>query len=568
MVSGVSINNGVTTEQDVLRRLRVWIAALAIMCLGVGACLGALLAGRPVVAQNETQSIQQIARAPEALSASFAEIARRVEPAVVNIETVTAMPTAARDDDENDAEKKPGATPDKPNAKPQDGEGKPDKQGEEDGDEEESNPLLDMLRRQMQQVPRGVGSGFIIDPSGLILTNHHVVEGATTINVKLQSGELYRGRIVGTDADTDLAVVKITASRSLPTLKLGDSNQMEVGDWVLAIGSPFGLEQTVTAGIVSTKDRIPDNDSSSGLVRYIQTDAAINRGNSGGPLVNMRGEVIGINSQIATTTGDYNGIGFALPSTDAAFVYNQLAGAEKRVRRGYLGLQLQPVRGELGRVYGINDLRGAIVVDVPDTSAPAPKAGIETGDIITDFNNQSVRDSQDLIAKVASTPVGSTVRLSYLRESSAAPGAKLEKRTANVILGERPANVARGRRGLAEENETTDSKSNTSAKLDDARPKLDISLQELTPEIASEKKLGNLRGLFVKDVKEGGLGDAGRLAPGMVIQRVNRQQVTTMTDFKRIIDSLKSGDAIVMHVAFSDPRSERIIHNVLQFTFQ
>src|SRR5882724_719667 len=206
-------------ERTILRKLRVWIVALATACLLAGVGIGAMLSGRPTVAQNE----MQIARAPEALSASFAEIARRVEPAVVNIDTITATPELAEKD-----------------------------LGEKD---DQMNPLLDMFRRQARRPSRGVGSGFIVSPKGYILTNEHVVEGSSRIIVGLQSGEKYRGRVIGIDEETDVAVVKIDAPQDLPTVTLGDSNAAQVGDWVLAIGSPFGLDQTVTAGIISKKER-------------------------------------------------------------------------------------------------------------------------------------------------------------------------------------------------------------------------------------------------------------------------------------------------------------------------
>src|SRR6185369_1843508 len=271
-------NNAADQERTILRKLRVWIAALAVACLLAGIGIGAMLSGKSTVAQSEIQ----ISRAPEALSASFAEIARRVEPAVVNIETLQA-PTDLDDKDNEDKE-----------------------------DTSASNPLLDMFRRQQRRPTRGVGSGFIVNSKGYILTNYHVIDDATRIIVGLQSGEKFRATKVGVDPETDVAVIKIEAPRDLPTVTLGDSNAAQVGDWVLAMGSPFGLDQTVTAGIISKKER--ETPYFNVFQRFLQTDAAINRGNSGGPLVNMRGEVIGMNSQIATSTGDYNGIGFALPA--------------------------------------------------------------------------------------------------------------------------------------------------------------------------------------------------------------------------------------------------------------
>src|SRR5215831_9524884 len=341
-----SLNEQTTSEERaILRRLRVWILALAVVCLATGLGLGAMLSGRPTVAQNEVQ----IAHAPEALSASFAEIAKRVEPAVVNIETMQIAPEVdSKDEDQKD-------------------------------DQSSSNPLLDMFRRQPRKPSRGVGSGFIVDPKGYILTNQHVIDGATRITVGLLSGEKYRGKVIGVDEETDVAVIKIDPAHDLPTVKLGDSNNAQVGDWVLAIGSPFGLDQTVTAGIISKKER--ETPYFTTFQRFLQTDAAINRGNSGGPLVNMRGEVIGMNSQIATSTGDYNGIGFALPANETNFVYKQLI-AQGKVKRGYLGITLESVHDEYAKVFSLSEARGAIITMVAPTEngeppTPAAKAGLQ-----------------------------------------------------------------------------------------------------------------------------------------------------------------------------------------------
>ncbi len=559
-------------EKAILHKLRVWIAALAVACLVFGMGLGALLAGRSfVVAQNDGQMKEQIARAPEALSASFAEIARRVEPAVVNIDTVTAAPRAGRlrqkpdgtfgmDDDEED-----GDTPNQ-------GEGDKTPDGKTpDKDGKEINPdMFEMFRRQINPAPRGVGSGFIVDSKGYILTNNHVIDGATSITVQLQDGTELRGRVVGRDAESDLAVIKVDAGRELPTLKLGDSNICEVGDWVLAIGSPFGLRQTVTAGIVSTKDRQAE---SSQLVRFIQTDAAINRGNSGGPLVNMRGEVIGVNSQIATSTGDYNGIGFAVPSNEATFVYRQLTADGNRVRRGYLGIVLQPVRGEFARVYNLPEAKGAIVADIPDREAPAPRAGLQVGDVITEINGQAIKDSQDLISKIAATTVGNTVQLTYLRDTEGGATSKLERRTASVSLGERPVTAGRRstRRGNLPPGHPTVDEPDTetpvpSADAEPVRPRMGLRLSELTPQLANERNLKGLRGLLVRDVEDGGLADSAGVRSGTIIQRINRAQVNSMSDFERAIAALKPGDAVVLNVAFYD--GERVVYNIVQFTFQ
>src|SRR5438105_4641667 len=296
-----SLNQTTDAEKILLRKLRVWIGSLAAVCILAGIGIGAVLAGRTAVAQD---GLQSASRAPEALSASFVEIAQRVEPAVVNIDTTQAADTESENEDKTDR------TP---------------------------NPLYDMLRRQPPRPTHGVGSGFIIDPKGYILTNFHVIDGASRITIGTLNGERFRARVIGVDKEPDLAVLNIDSDHELPVMKFGDSNAAQVGDWVLAIGSPFGLDQTVTAGIISKKDR---DTTSSSFQRFLQTDAAINRGNSGGPLVNMHGEAIGVNSQIATLTGDYNGIGFALPSNEAKFVTEQIL-SQGKVRRGFLGVTLE-----------------------------------------------------------------------------------------------------------------------------------------------------------------------------------------------------------------------------------
>src|SRR5215207_2567085 len=485
----LQIPKGQTTdaERAILRSLRVWIAALALACLAVGVGVGAMLTRQHVLALDEQPaagaSAAAIARAPEALSASFAEIARRVEPAVVNIDTVAAAPAQAAEKDEDK-----------------------DKDDDEDGD----SPLFELWRRRARRPSRGVGSGFVVDPKGVILTNYHVVQGMSGIMVKLQSGEQLRGTVVGFDVETDVAVIKVNPAKDLPAVMLGNSDDAQVGDWVLAIGSPFGLEQTVTAGIISTKERQTDPGAS--FRRFIQTDAAINRGNSGGPLVNMRGEVIGINSQIATSTGDYNGIGFALPTNIASSVYKQLMTAGK-VRRGYLGVYLDSVKPEFARVYELPAAKGAIIKDVADGKGPAAAAGIQTNDVVVEFNGQPVENAQDLINKVAATPVGETVAVTYLREVAD----KLERRSANVKIGERPArgSSASGNETKSEEKppgrvQNLQQEGTTGRGEKFERPVLGLKLSELTPQIANERNLKDVRGLFVQDVDQAGIAyDAG-----------------------------------------------------------
>jgi serine protease Do len=421
-----------------------------------------------------------------------------------------------------------------------------------------------MFRRQQRRPSHGVGSGFIVDAKGYVLTNYHVVEGATRITVGLLSGEKFRGKVVGFDAETDVAVVKIDASHDLPILKLGDSNAAQVGDWVLAIGSPFGLDQTVTAGIISKKER---ETGLSNFQQFLQTDAAINRGNSGGPLVNMRGEAIGMNSQIATSTGDYNGIGFALPATETDYVYKQIVSAGK-VRRGFLGITLESVKEEFAKVYGLPEAKGAIVMDVRATTegqpTPAAKAGLQSGDIITEFNGQQVNNSQDLILKVAGTPVGQSATLTFLREADG----KLDKHTATVVLAERP------------QPPTATLQPDVPSKDKDSAPKatvlkLGMTLTELTPQLVTEKHLTGVRGLYLKDLDPNGVAAEVRsnqglpaLAEGDVITRINRVPVTTLADFQRMLGGLKAGDPVVLNVSRYDRRLDRVVQQIVQFTYQ
>ncbi|HEY3582179.1 MAG TPA: trypsin-like peptidase domain-containing protein [Pyrinomonadaceae bacterium] len=529
----VSKDRATEQERAILRKLRVWIAALAVACLVAGIGIGAMLSGHTIKAQNEAQ----IARAPEALSASFAEIARRVEPAVVNIETTQATPEISDKDDDKD-------------------------------DSSTNNPLLDMFRRQRRSPTRGVGSGFIVNPKGYILTNYHVIEDAARITVILQSNEKFRGEVVGFDPETDVAVIKIDAQRDLPTVALGDSNAAQVGDWVLAMGSPFGLDQTVTAGIISKKER--ESPYFNVFQRFLQTDAAINRGNSGGPLVNMRGEVIGMNSQIATSTGDYNGIGFALPSNETNFVYKQLV-AQGKVKRGYLGITLESVHEEFAKVYGLSEAKGAIVTSVTQTEngqqTPAAKIGMQASDIIVEFEGAPVLNAQDLIQRVASTPVGQQVTLAYLRDTNG----KLDKRSATVALGERPPST------LRDWEEPT----KPSPKSSDPRGNslhLGVTLAELTPQLLTERRLTGVQGLYVKDIDPNGLvaeiriqpSGAPALAEGDVINRINRVTVTTLADFQRVLSGLKPGDPIVLNVTRlqRDAKGDHLLPLIVQFTYQ
>src|SRR5436305_2451726 len=359
-----------------------------------------LLVAAPFAALAQDQPSRTTSNiTPQTLSDSFAGVAKVVEPAVVSIDTKGKMP---------DITAKGEASP---------------------GD---SGDIMDFFRRQMQRRPvYAVGSGFIVDKSGYILTNQHVVDDAARITVKLDSGEEYQAKVIGTDDETDLAVLKIEAGHDLPFVRLGNSDQARVGEWVLAMGSPFGLTRTVTDGIVSQTNR--ETPQGTAFQKFIQTDAAINKGNSGGPLVNMEGEVIGVNSQIATSTGDYNGVGFALPSNEAANVYQQIVKSGK-VRRGYLGVALESVKPEFAKVYGMDDPKGAIITELRDRMSPAGRAGLQVGDVIVELGGKPIDNAADLISRVSAASPDDALALVYMRES----GSNFEKRTTEIRLAERP----------------------------------------------------------------------------------------------------------------------------------
>lgn len=462
------------------------------------------------------------------LSDSFAEVAKKVEPAVVSIDTKSRAPEV-------------GA---RGNAVPTD----PDE-------------VLDFLRRQSRRPISAVGSGFIVERSGHILTNAHVVKESARITVRLESGEEFPATIVGLDDETDLAVLKINAGRDLPVVDLGNSDAARVGEWVLAIGSPFGLARTVTAGIVSQTKR--DTPGNTVFQRFIQTDAAINRGNSGGPLVNMKGEVIGVNSQIATSTGDYNGVGFALPSNEAKYVFDQIV-KNGRVKRGFLGVTLESVRGEFAKVFGLPNVRGAIVTDIRDASAGAGLAGLRAGDVITRFQGESIQDASDLIARVAATAPNETVSVEFLRES----GSTLERKTAQVRLGERPVP-----KRASDDPEPV--KLPVDAKLQESRP-FGLTVSDLTPTLAATYKLEGQKGALVKEISPDSVvaevkaanGISSALGTGDLIQRINRVSVTDTKAFLAAARKLQKGDPVVLHVLAYDSERARPTLKVVQFTVQ
>ncbi len=378
---------------------------------------------------------------------------------------------------------------------------------------DENNPFDDFFR-QFRGVPRprvrnGVGSGFIISPDGTIVTNHHVVDGATEIKVKMSDGREFAAKVQGRDAKTDIALVKIEA-RNLPVIPLGGADPLQVGEPVMAIGNPFGLEQTVTTGIVSATGRVigegPYDD-------FIQTDAAINPGNSGGPLINARGQAIGINAAMFSQSGGSVGIGFAIPINLAKSVITQLA-TTGHMERGWLGVAIQRVTPELAKSFRLSDPQGAVVTNVTSDS-PAAAAGLKGGDVIVEYDGRRVARSEDLPRAVADTPAGHQVPITIVRDG--------QRITLNVRV-----------------SRLKDQESAPAATSEDEAP-LGLSVQTLTPEVARELKLDQARGVIIRDVRDGSRAAAAGLRPGDVIVGVDRRPVKTVEEMKSILQKHASG---------------------------
>ena len=361
--------------------------------------------------------------------------------------------------------------------------------------------------RQHPFKQKNLGSGFIISEDGFILTNNHVVAGADEIKVKLSDGREFRGEVKGRDEKFDLALVRIDAKGNLPIAPMGDSDKVEVGEWVMAIGNPFGLAQTVTAGIISAQGRVigsgPYDD-------YIQTDASINPGNSGGPLFNTKGEVIGINTAILASG---QGIGFAIPINMAKSIITQLKETGK-VTRGWLGVSVQPVTPELAKSFGLDRERGALVAEVMKNS-PAEKSGFKEGDIILEFDGHLIKEMGDLPRIVAATPVGKKVSVLVQRDGR------------QETL---PVTVEQLKDGEGSEDLAIPS------------DRLGIKVAELTPERSQQLRLQGDRGIVVTEVQPDGLADRAGIQEGDLIREVNGARIAQVADYNRAVSAVKKGD--------------------------
>ena len=371
-------------------------------------------------------------------------------------------------------------------------------------------------KHERESRQRSLGSGFIIDRDGYIVTNNHVVEGADEIKVILSDKEEYDAEIVGKDPNTDLALIRIKSGRDFTIAALGDSNALKVGEWVVAIGSPFGLEHTVTAGIVSAKGRVigsgPYDD-------FIQTDASINPGNSGGPLINMNGEVVGINTAIISSG---QGIGFAIPINLARDVIEQLK-TRGEVTRGWLGVGIQDLSKEIAEYYGMKDGKGVLVMQV-FPGDPADKAGIRAKDIILDVNGKPVATSRDLTRLIAGIEVGEVTKITVQRDG--------KQESFEVKIAKR-------------EDKKVYSKLNRQQEPED---KLGIRVQNLTPEIARQFNLPESDGIIVSDLKPDGKGAAAGMMVGDIIKEVNRAAIKTLDDYMEVIERVDGGGSIQMFI--------------------
>lgn len=476
---------------------------------------------------------------------AFAQIAQQVGPAVVNINTRT-LPKDAGVRRRPNPRGRTAPVPQAPDDDDQDGSDGPPQAPQGPGGQGGQGNFQDFFNRFFGgQGPDGpddggsehdsLGSGFIVDPKGYIITNNHVVEKADEIYVKLSTDpdttDLGRkARVIGVDKATDLAVIKIETDKALPSVKLGNSDGTAVGDWVIAIGSPFTLSQTVTAGIISAKNRTIEPGAAGQFQHFIQTDAAINPGNSGGPLLNMNSEVIGVNTAIYTQSSGYQGIGFAMPSNTVVQVYNDLISPSHKVTRGSIGISFREgLSGAVGRVYGFKN--GVLVQEVTP-GGPADKAGLKPRDIITTIDGRSIKDGNDLVAEIASRHPGSSARIGYMRDGKEA--------ATTVTIGDRDKVFSE----LAANNEETPQDKGNSAEN-----KLGIAVRDVTS--ATAEKLGTT-GVVIVTVRPGSFADQQGLEPGLVITRINKLGTGNKTQFDKVVDGLKSGVDVVFEIV--DPK--------------
>jgi serine protease Do len=515
------------------RRLAMTFTLLATLSVGIlaGSVLTRNVSGKEQSTVNSSDARPLIIPSPVALSNGFSQIVKQVGPAVVNINT-EELPKPA-----TNKRRRPGQRLPQPN--------NPDG---DDNSQQSPGDMQDFFNRFFGGQGgddgdggaggerRALGSGFIVDARGYIITNNHVVDKADKIYVKLSSDPDDAGdpgrpaTVIGVDKDTDIAVIKIDTKEPLPTIKLGNSDGAQVGDWVLAIGSPFSLSKTVTAGIISAKNRSIEEAGANGVSqtqfqRFIQTDAAINPGNSGGPLVDMTGQVVGMNTAIYTQSMGSQGVGFAMPANIIANVYNMLIGPEHKVVRGSIGIQFQTAQSSaVGRVYGFTN---GVIVGVVTPNGGAAKAGIEAGDVLVSIDGRNIKDGDDLVNDISARHVGSTVKIGYLRDG--------KQNTANVVIGDRAKTYA----------DITGQQDEPAApqEADAGEGKLGITVSAIPPALAA--KTGIKGGVIITSVRPGSFADEIGLGKTAIITAINRKPVTDEASYRAIVSTLKSKDDVV-----------------------
>ncbi|HSG32806.1 MAG TPA: DegQ family serine endoprotease [Thermodesulfobacteriota bacterium] len=390
--------------------------------------------------------------------------------------------------------------------------------------EGQEDPFEDFFEKFFEGAPQqefkqsGLGSGFIISEDGFIVTNNHVVEKANDIKIILESGKSYKAEIIGKDPKTDLALLKIEPEEDLPAISFGRSDILDIGDWVVAIGNPFGLGHTVTAGIVSAKGR------SLGLGSYddfIQTDAAINPGNSGGPLFNLDGEVVGVNTAIFARA---QGIGFAIPASLAVNVIDQLKNSGKVVR-GWLGVLVQQITPEIAESIGLSEIKGALIADITP-GGPADKAGIKRGDVITEFNNITISEMSELPKSVAITPPGTKSEIELIRDG--------RRKKVSVVLGELPEQIARKKPEVQEQKDVEDD--------------LGLVVQDINPQLAKRLGIEQTGGVIITNVYRGSPAwDAG-LRKNDIIIELNKKEIDDINQYKKIMNRVNENDSLLFLV--------------------
>ena len=512
---------------DRLRTQKFLTFTLVLFTLSIGIVIGTLInSGVQAAKANQVApgATPLVIPNPVELSNTFSQIAKQVEPSVVNISTTYLPKPVVR------------STPrsGKRQVTPPDDQDQGDNGGMDDffqrffGGSPFGNGAPDMP----QQKGYALGSGVVVDPAGYILTNNHVVDKADRIQVKFTGDPTqYDAKVVGVDAPTDLAVIRVEGKKNLVAAKIGNSDAVQVGDWAIAIGSPFGLQATVTAGIISAKER--DVDPESQFQHFLQTDAAINPGNSGGPLLNIRGEVIGINTAIATNSlsRGYQGIGFAMPMNMAAMVYNQIIKNGK-VTRGGIGVQFVPSDTDKARALlkeaGVTE---GVFVETVTAGGASDKAGIKDGDIIVSLNGKPVRNGSDLVDTVTTTPVGTALDIGVLRDR--------KRQNFRVVVGDL-AQLFPERFGAGNEQESN--------KAEGSAVSLGMRLENLTDQRRETLGLKEKGGVRVYSVEPDSFADDIGLLAGDVLTSINHQPINTVDDVTRVRNTLKPGDPVMFRV--------------------